>query len=189
MSGRVCDRATTASLVIGEAPSDDVLGVVEPGPGEPLRAGHRSRRQHLRRCDRRADLEVVPQRLPERFELGDRPPVESVVVGELESTRATQPVHVPPHPAGRPRVGTRGPQQGRRVDGCRGHRSRTSKGPQADGARGTESSPQHPSVAGLGSLGRPRTRSATMLRWIWLVPPQIVSEREKKNAVIIGDTG
>src|SRR5699024_2857877 len=42
---------------------------------------------------------------------------------------------------------------------------------------------------GLGSLGRPRTRSPTMLRWIWLVPPQIVSEREKKNADIIGDTG
>ena len=43
--------------------------------------------------------------------------------------------------------------------------------------------------AGLGSFGRPRTRSLTMLRWIWLVPPQIVSEREKKNADIIGDTG
>ena len=43
--------------------------------------------------------------------------------------------------------------------------------------------------AGRGSLGRPRTRSPTMLRWIWLVPPQIVSEREKKNADIIGLTG
>ena len=28
-----------------------------------------------------------------------------------------------------------------------------------------------------------------MLRWIWLVPPQIVSDREKKNADIIGLTG
>ena len=45
------------------------------------------------------------------------------------------------------------------------------------------------SVAGRGSLGRPRTRSPTMLRWIWLVPPQIVSDREKKNADIIGLTG
>ena len=34
---------------------------------------------------------------------------------------------------------------------------------------------------GLGSLGRPSTRSPTMLRWISAVPPQIVSEREKKN--------
>ena len=41
----------------------------------------------------------------------------------------------------------------------------------------------------FGSLGRPRTRSATMFRWIWLVPPQIVSEREKKNDDIIGLTG
>ena len=37
------------------------------------------------------------------------------------------------------------------------------------------------SPAGLGSLGRPSTRSPTMLRWISAVPPQMVSEREKKN--------
>ncbi len=43
--------------------------------------------------------------------------------------------------------------------------------------------------AGFGSLGSPKTRSLKMLRWIWLVPPQIVSEREKKNDEIIGDTG
>ena len=34
---------------------------------------------------------------------------------------------------------------------------------------------------GLGSRGRPRKRSPTMFRWISAVPPQIVSEREKKN--------
>ena len=44
-------------------------------------------------------------------------------------------------------------------------------------------------AGGLGSLGSPSTRSPTMLRWIWLVPPQIVSDREKKNADIIGLTG
>ncbi len=45
-------------------------------------------------------------------------------------------------------------------------------------------------VAGaFGSRGRPRTRSPTMLRWIWLVPPQIVSERLKKKADIIPLTG
>ena len=43
--------------------------------------------------------------------------------------------------------------------------------------------------SGRGSFGRPRTRSPVMLRWIWLVPPQIVSEREKKNDDIIGLTG
>jgi hypothetical protein len=36
-------------------------------------------------------------------------------------------------------------------------------------------------ATGLGSFGNPSTRSPTMLRWIWLVPPQIVSERLKKN--------
>ena len=41
----------------------------------------------------------------------------------------------------------------------------------------------------LGSLGRPSTRSPTMLRWIWLVPPQMVSLRLKKNELIIGLTG
>ena len=46
-----------------------------------------------------------------------------------------------------------------------------------------------PAAAGLGSRGRPRSFSPTMLRWIWLVPPQIVSEREKKNDDIIGLTG
>src|SRR4029450_11493672 len=43
--------------------------------------------------------------------------------------------------------------------------------------------------AGFGSLGRPSTRSPTMLRWISAVPPQIVSDREKKNADTIGLTG
>ncbi len=44
-------------------------------------------------------------------------------------------------------------------------------------------------AAGLGSLGRPRTFSPTMLRWIWLVPPQMVSDRLKKNDDTIGLTG
>lgn len=35
----------------------------------------------------------------------------------------------------------------------------------------------------FGSLGSPSTRSATMFRWIWAVPPQIVSDLEKKKLV------
>jgi hypothetical protein len=35
--------------------------------------------------------------------------------------------------------------------------------------------------SGFGSLGRPRTRSPTMLRWISAVPPQMVSDLEKKK--------
>ncbi len=33
----------------------------------------------------------------------------------------------------------------------------------------------------FGSLGSPSTRSPTMLRWISAVPPQMVSDREKKK--------
>ena len=41
----------------------------------------------------------------------------------------------------------------------------------------------------LGSLGSPSTRSPTMLRWIWDVPPQMVSDREKKNDDCSTDAG
>ncbi len=43
--------------------------------------------------------------------------------------------------------------------------------------------------SGFGSFGRPSTRSPTMLRWISAVPPQIVSEREKKNDAWSSSTG
>ncbi len=55
-------------------------------------------------------------------------------------------------------------------------------------ADGTGSRRQ-PAATGLGSLGSPSTRSPTMLRWISAVPPQIVSEREKKNAAWRALTG
>jgi hypothetical protein len=37
--------------------------------------------------------------------------------------------------------------------------------------------------AGFGSLGRPRTRSPTMLRWISAVPPQMVSDRLRRRTM------
>ncbi len=55
---------------------------------------------------------------------------------------------------------------------------------------------RRPAVAGislgygaLGSLGRPRARSPTMLRWISAAPPQIVSDREKKYEDWMSSTG
>jgi len=36
--------------------------------------------------------------------------------------------------------------------------------------------------AGFGSFGNPSARSPTMLRWISAAPPQMVSDREKKNS-------
>ena len=46
-----------------------------------------------------------------------------------------------------------------------------------------------PAATALGSLGRPRTRSPTMLRWISAVPPQIDSERLKKKDACRSLTG
>ena len=46
-----------------------------------------------------------------------------------------------------------------------------------------------PQPPAWGSLGRPSERSPTMLRWICDVPPQMVSERLKKNADIMALTG
>jgi MFS family permease len=46
-----------------------------------------------------------------------------------------------------------------------------------------------PLYAAFGSLGSPSTRSPTMLRWISAEPPQMVSEREKKNEAWSSSTG
>ena len=52
----------------------------------------------------------------------------------------------------------------------------------AEGARESRTSGQSVEEAlPFGSLGRPSTRSPTMLRWISAVPPQMVSDLEKKN--------
>ena len=53
---------------------------------------------------------------------------------------------------------------------------------------GRLSRPQ-PAATALGSFGRPSTRSPTMLRWISAVPPQMVSDREKKNEACRSLTG
>ena len=44
-------------------------------------------------------------------------------------------------------------------------------------------------AVGRGSFGSPRTRSPTMLRWISAVPPQMVSDRLKKNDACRSFTG
>jgi hypothetical protein len=46
---------------------------------------------------------------------------------------------------------------------------------------GVRAASHWPELTGLGSFGNPSTRSPTILRWISAVPPQMVSDREKKN--------
>ena len=139
--------------------------------------------------------------------------VEVQLQGACSSLR-----HQQRHPAGRRRahragpaaLGHRGGRRGRRVDGPlreRGpgpgrvrSRALARRGVVRLGAPGVVSpgpsggEPPAPSAqpalaVGLGSLGRPSTRSPTMLRWIWAVPPQMVSEREKKNDACRASTG
>ena len=67
-----------------------------------------------------------------------------------------------------------------------GESERWSSGPTGSAA---DTWPDQVAPAGLGSLGSPSTRSPTMFRWISAVPPQMVSDREKKNAACRSLTG
>ena len=60
---------------------------------------------------------------------------------------------------------------------------------QAETERSRYDSTRPAYVVTRGSFGRPRARSPMMLRWISAVPPHIVSEREKKKAACISETG
>ena len=68
--------------------------VVQPGAREPAGAGHGGVGQ--RRADRggRVELEVVPHRLPEPVEVGDRPAPQGVVVVEPQAPLRRQPLQV-----------------------------------------------------------------------------------------------
>ncbi len=77
--------------------AEDVLGVVELGPREPLGAGHHALRQDLRVGGRGLDLEEVPDRGPELLQLGDRPLPQRRVVGERSPALGLEPAHVAGH--------------------------------------------------------------------------------------------
>ena len=70
-----------------------VLGEIHLGAGKPLRARHVPPPQHRRARRRRADLEVVPHRGPERVEVGDRPGAQGFVIGARHTTLGREPAH------------------------------------------------------------------------------------------------
>ena len=82
------DRHGVGVLVAAE----HVLREVEPRAREPLGPRHLPRPEHplVRRV--RANLEVVPERAPEAFEVADRPAVKLVVAGEVEPALVLQPL-------------------------------------------------------------------------------------------------
>jgi hypothetical protein len=80
-------------LVVGQpGHAQDVLGVVDGRAGEPLRPRHPGAPgQHTRRRVVGDDLEVVPDRLPERGQVVDGPLPERRVIRELQAARPLQP--------------------------------------------------------------------------------------------------
>ena len=68
-----------------------MLGVVEPRAGEPLRARHRAAPQYAAGRRGCGDAEVVPDRLPEGPEIGDRPAPERIVAVEVQAALAAEP--------------------------------------------------------------------------------------------------
>ena len=53
--------------------AENLFGEIEPGAGKPVRARHPVLVQHLRVGRRTLQVEVLPDRFPEVFDLGDRP--------------------------------------------------------------------------------------------------------------------
>ncbi len=82
-------------VLIGPVP-ENMLGVVEPGAGKPLRADHilALAPQHLEVGVVRFDVEVLPQAFPEVLHIVDRPFPQIVVVTKVEAFLDKKPTHI-----------------------------------------------------------------------------------------------
>ncbi len=80
------------------AVAEHVLGVVDPGPGEPLGARHLAGAEGAGGGNVRAHLEEVPDRAPEGLQVGDRPLPQRGVVVEGEAPLGLEPSPVLGHP-------------------------------------------------------------------------------------------
>ena len=105
--GGVLDRQPLGGLA-----GEQVLGVVEPGAGEPIGARHLVAREHRPVRRRGANREEVPDRGPELLEVADRPAPERVVVAaESQSALGLEPAHVAGHVRALDRLGRGLPEQ------------------------------------------------------------------------------
>ena len=112
-------RHADEDLVRTRAPGhrQRVLGVAQRRTREPARAGHAGIGEGgsgTAGLVRRPDVEVVPDRLPERAGLIDGPAPRGVVVVEDDAPLARQPRQVAAHPRPLAGVGGRRPEDGRR---------------------------------------------------------------------------
>ncbi len=99
-------------VVVG-AVVERVLGVVQRGAGEPLRARHLARAEHGAGLGVEADVEVLDDGRPEAVEIGDRPVVQGGVIADLDTPVFMDPVAEPGERAPVLRVG--GPQDVRGI--------------------------------------------------------------------------
>ena len=73
------DEGRMAGGVVRIGVPEQVLRIVDPGPGKPARAGHRLVGEHALERRLRLEPEVVPDRRPEGTQVADRPAPERVV--------------------------------------------------------------------------------------------------------------
>src|SRR5581483_7994320 len=99
----------TPQLGPGRAPQD-VLGVVQGGAVEPAGAGHGPAGEDPVEAGRGPDVEEVPDRQPEGFEVVDRPLPEITVGRTAHPPGLVEPAEVPAGRRGRGDVGRRAPQ-------------------------------------------------------------------------------
>ena len=74
--------------------AEHVLREVEPRAREPLGPRHVPRPEHALVRRVRANLEEVPERAPETFEVADRPAVKLLVAGKVQPALVLEPIEV-----------------------------------------------------------------------------------------------
>src|SRR5690349_2912019 len=91
------DDGREAGRVCGLDMAEHLLGVVELRTLEPLRARHPRIVQHGRMRYGRAQVEVVPDALPERSKVVDGPLAQRFVTVECQAASVAQPFLVEPN--------------------------------------------------------------------------------------------
>ncbi len=82
---------------LGTLARENMARIVEPRPREPLRARHAPPPQHRVERRRRLNAKIIPDRVPERFQISDRPVPQGIVAFQAKSSMLFQPLHETQH--------------------------------------------------------------------------------------------
>ena len=104
-------RLVVEGILPGPLVPQHVLGVVQPGAGEPVGTGHGPGAEDRRRRRRGLDAAVVPDRLPEAVQVGHRPAPEFGITAEAVSALPAEPADERGHVGPVNPVRARRPQQ------------------------------------------------------------------------------